>query len=477
VRWSIVRVVVAANLIAAVVLFVLLAFLIPDPDDNRTEAVMSFAASTVFSVAMSIGLGAVMFRPIERWLVEDRPATDSERAFVLGGPRRVALVVMGFWVVAALSLGGVEAVDGGPAVEGARDGLAVLAGGVTSASLSYLLVERRIRPLIAAALEGRPPTRASSLGMRSRLVLSWALGSGVPLVAILSGELSVGPGDPRISSATAAFLVGVGLVVGAVMTTQAVRSVTEPLDAVGLALAAVQDGDLSPHVPVDDGGEIGRLQAGVNDMVAGLRERQQLEDLFGRHVGEEVARRAVDEGVRLGGERREASALFVDLDNSTGLAASTAPEEVVAVLNRFFAEVVAAVTAEGGWVNKFEGDGAMCIFGAPAAQPDHAAHALRAGRALCRRLQEAGLSAGIGISSGQVVAGNVGTEERYEYTVIGDPVNEAARITEQAKQHAGGVLAGEGAVSRSGDEATQWRQVGEVELRGRPRPTALFAPV
>ena len=132
------------------------------------------------------------------------------------------------------------------------------------------------------------------------------------------------------------------------------------------------------------------------------------------------------------------------------------PGEVVATLNAFFQAVVDTVQAEGGWVNKFEGDGALCVFGVPAFQPDHEQRALRAARALPGRLAEVraahpGLDAGIGVSSGTVVAGNVGTEERFEYTVIGRPVNEAARLTDLAKQRPGRVLASAAAVRAGGD--------------------------
>jgi adenylate cyclase len=272
------------------------------------------------------------------------------------------------------------------------------------------------------------------------------------------------------------FLVAIGLVVGALMTVYVVRSVAEPIAGVRDALAAVERGDLSVAVPVDDGGEIGRLQAGVNQMVEGLRERQRIADLFGRHVGDEVARQALDQEIRLGGECRQASALFVDLRDSTGLAATTPPEQVVEVLNRFFTVVVEAVSAEGGWVNKFEGDGALCVFGAPVGQPDHAARALRAARTLRTRLVDAGLSAAIGVSAGEVVAGNVGTEARYEYTVIGDPVNEAARLTEAAKDHDGATLASDAAIGLAGDEGGAWQPVVEVRLRGRTAVTRAFAP-
>jgi adenylate cyclase len=235
---------------------------------------------------------------------------------------------------------------------------------------------------------------------------------------------------------------------------------------------------------VDDGGEVGEVQAGFNQMVEGLRERQQLRDLFGRHVGREVAAQALAQGSGsgLGGEQAEASVVFVDLVGSTAMAEVLPPDEVVATLNDFFGVVVRTVDGQGGWVNKFEGDGALCVFGVPGTQPDHPERALRAARLLHQALvvlrdQHPGLEAGIGVSSGRVVAGNVGTEARYEYTVIGPAVNEAARLTDLAKGRAVKVLASVEVVRRGGGEATKWRDVGTVALRGRQVPTAIYEPL
>jgi adenylate cyclase len=121
------------------------------------------------------------------------------------------------------------------------------------------------------------------------------------------------------------------------------------------------------------------------------------------------------------------------------------------------------------------------VFGAPAHDAEHAAHALRAARRLRAELERLsrsnpGLDAGIGVSSGTAVAGNVGAEQRHEYTVIGDPVNEAARLTEQAKGRPGRVLASGGAVDRAGAEGESWRQSAELHLRGRPDPTVAWEP-
>jgi adenylate cyclase len=244
----------------------------------------------------------------------------------------------------------------------------------------------------------------------------------------------------------------------------------------------VESGDLSATVPIADSGEIGDLQLRFNRMTAGLREREHLRDLFGRHVGTDVARYAMD-NTDLGGEVREVSVLFIDIKGSTGLAERLSPDRVVAMLNDLFSAVVAAVEAEDGWANKFEGDAALCIFGAPIPQADHARRALRAARRLSVDLQQLGrrhpgLDAGIGVATGKVVAGNIGSERRYEYTVIGDAVNLAARLCELAKDTPRRVLGDAASVAAAGDEERgQWESRGEVELRGRRRTAAVYAPV
>jgi adenylate cyclase len=140
--------------------------------------------------------------------------------------------------------------------------------------------------------------------------------------------------------------------------------------------------------------------------------------------------------------------------------------------------VVDTVSLHGGWVNKFEGDAALCVFGAPSAHPDPAGSALASARALRFRLQDVdGVEAAIGVSAGVVVAGNVGAAERFEYTVIGDPVNEAARLTELAKTCEGKLLASDAALERAGAaERSRWQTDREVSLRGRAQATRIAVP-
>jgi adenylate cyclase len=316
-----------------------------------------------------------------------------------------------------------------------------------------------------------------------RMLLAWTLGAGVPLlgIALTAADVAVHHDMTRDRlAAVVLFVAGTGLVAGLIAVLLVSRSIAEPLALMRAAVARVRHGDTTVRVAVDDGSEVGLLQAGFNRMVTGLREHEELRDLFGRHVGQEVAREALDRGVELGGEVREAAVMFVDVIGSTSLAAQRPPDDVVALLNRFFGLVVETVRDHGGWVNKFEGDGALCVFGAPVSVEDPSGCALGAARALdaALRAELPDLRAAIGVSAGPVVAGNVGASERFEYTVIGDPVNEAARLSELAKTTPGRVLAS-GSTLRAveGSERHRWRRDGAELLRGRTEPTELAVPV
>jgi len=279
---------------------------------------------------------------------------------------------------------------------------------------------------------------------------------------------------PILLMAVAALVIGLA---GNVLSAMAIA---DPLRQLRWALGEVQRGNYNAHMQIYDASELGLLQAGFNDMVRELSERQRMRDLFGRYVGEDVARRALERGTELGGQERDVAVLFVDLVGSTQLAATHPPGEVVDLLNEFFNVVVETVREYGGFVNKFLGDAALCIFGAPLEHPDAAGAALAA----ARKLHDALVGVlgqtefGIGVSAGRAIAGHIGAQARFEYTVIGDPVNEAARLTELAKLEHDHVLASAVAVAGAPDaEALCWN-VGEiVELRGRSAPTQLARPV
>ena len=473
--------IVASNALAAVIVFAYLTWVVPIPSiaDPGRVTLLNLAVFTLYlGVAFPIGWIWSMrrVRPIRVWMLAGREATPAERDLALRAPLNQLTILAAGWGGAALLFLTVNAaISFAMAVEISAT---IVLGGVVTSALGYLLIERINRETTARALAIGPPLRPAAPGVSARLLLAWALGTSVFLlgIAALAIAVLIDPGGEsvrRIGASMLVLSVG-GLAIGLVTTTFAARSVAEPLESIRSALAAVERGRIDVSVPVEDGSEVGLLQAGVNRMVAGLREHERLRDLFGRHVGKDVARRALERGISLGGETREAAVLFVDVVGSTALASSRPPHEVVGMLNAFFGVVVSVVQDHDGWVNKFEGDAALCVFGAPLAIDDAEGAALAAGRELRDRLiaELPDLPAGIGISAGTIVAGNIGAEERFEYTVIGDAVNEAARLTELAKHRQGRLLASEAVLTRAhGREVARWRLEGPVELRGRPGPT------
>ncbi|SEO74732.1 adenylate/guanylate cyclase domain-containing protein [Trujillonella endophytica] len=460
-----------ANLVGVGTVALLLLGVGEDVASGRTPVLLAALGYLVVAFPAGTWAGLRHQRGTTTWLLAGGDPTRDEAARALRLPVDAALVAVTVWVIGAALLGTVAALAYPDARIGVRVAIATLLGGVVTAGVTYLLVARAARAVTARALAAYPPTGRLALGVGPRLLLTWGVTSGVPLVGVVL--LFLDPTNPDGPGAGAVvFLVVVALLVGALATLLTARAVGAPLRELRRAVQRVGEGDHDVRVGVDDAGEIGLLQEGINSMAAGLAERERLRDLFGRHVGPTVAQRALAEGVSLGGELRTVAALFVDIAGSTSLVRRTGPEEMVGLLNRFFAVVVDAIEAEGGLVDKFAGDAALCVFGAPTEHPDPAGAALRAARRICDAVAAAGeVDVGVGVACGPVWAGQVGAASRLEYTVIGDPVNEAARLTELAKEHAGRAVASEATVRAAGDERAHWRPDVEVELRGRGEPT------
>jgi adenylate cyclase len=468
--------VVVANLVG-VATVVLLLIGIEDGTGNTGRGPVLVAAAAYLVIAFPVGTlaGLRRQRVTNRWLMAGRRPTREEAAHALRLPVDTALIAGSIWLVGALLVGPVAAVAFPDPLVGLRTSVATLLGGLATAGVTYLLVARAARGVTAIALSAHPPAGALTLGVRPRLLLTWGLTSGVPMLGVVL--LHLDPSNPQGPGRSAVvFLVVVALLVGGLATLLTARAVGQPLRDLRDAVQRVGRGDYRVSVLVDDAGEIGLLQEGVTTMAAGLAERERMRDLFGRHVGTTVAERALDTGVSLGGEERTVAALFVDIAGSTSLVRRTGPEQMVGLLNRFFEVVVEAIEDGGGLVNKFEGDAALCVFGAPTDHPDPAGAALTAARRITDAVRAAGeVDVGVGVACGRVWAGQVGAASRLEYTVIGDPVNEAARLTDLAKEHPGRAVVSEATVlAASPDERGHWVADAEVELRGRGETTSTW---
>lgn len=424
--------------------------------------------------------GILVVVPTLRWFVPrlDPDAHQRRAARIL--IRNQSLVLIGVSAVSGAAFVLLN-LDGG-ATFAASTGLAVLFGGAAATGTAVLLSQRTLRPIIAAAtrdLEGF----AAAPGVMARLINMWLLSSGLPSVAI-AGLIFLRFNGWIIAKTTSVDIAVLVLSLVAVMlglrgTILVARSISDPVREVVEAMAEIEHGRIATFVDVYERSEIGRLQRGFNRMVTGLGERDQLRDLFGRHVGADVARRAVEKGAALSGDVGEAAVLFVDLVGSTRLAASRSPDQVAGVLNNFFRIVVGAVDEHHGLINKFQGDAALAVFGAPLPISGAASAALATARALGTRLRQLPVvDFGIGVSAGPVFAGNIGAENRYEYTVIGDAVNEAARLADLAKTFEGRVLCSDAAIARADEpERQHWASRGSHVLRGRLEATHISMPV
>jgi adenylate cyclase len=443
--------------------------------EKNTTAVVVLVVLGIITVAVG---GVLILAPTLRWFAAgDEPTRDQRDAAMKVAGRQSALLFAAWGVC-----GGVMMLlnrAGGAALL-LLILLGVLLGGPAAAGTGLLLAQRTLRPIIRAATLGSEP-RLSVPGVFARLVLLWFLCSALPIGVIATFvvlrsngwliQKSASLDMPVLVVSIAAVVLGLPIMI---LTS---RSIADPVGEVVDAMAEVEHGRIGTYVGAYERSQIGRLQTGFNRMVAGLAERDRLRDLFGRHVGTDVAHRAVEEGAVLSGDVVEAAVLFIDLVGSTQLAESRPPQEVAEVLNDFFRIVVGTVDEHQGLINKFAGDAALAVFGAPLRMNEPASAALATARALGTQLRQLPVDFGIGVSAGRVFAGNIGAENRYEYTVIGDAVNEAARLADLAKTSDRRILCSAAAIDRADDaERERWAECYSAVLRGRSEATQISAP-
>jgi adenylate cyclase len=247
-------------------------------------------------------------------------------------------------------------------------------------------------------------------------------------------------------------------------------------------MRTVATGDLDTRVPVRSTDELGELNRHFTAMVGALHRADEARELFGRYVSPEVARRALEGGVALGGEEVTATALFADLRGFTARSQALSAPAVVEQLAEYYAVVERVCQAEHGIVTQFLGDGVVVVFGGPL-DPivDHADRAVRAARAIQRLLggrtwpDGEPLAAGIGICTGEMIAGNVGAGERLIYTIVGDPVNQAARLQVKTRDLHATILLTEStrAALREVDSGGV-RFLGHVALKGITSSVAVY---
>ena len=414
-----------------------------------------------------------------RWSIENREPSRIDQRNVFLTPWRIARTHLLLWGLGSVMLTICYGIYDPAFIP--RMVIVVPFCGVIVATAVYLFAEFALRPVAALALAAGPPPRRLAPGIMGRTITIWMLSTGLPLIGIgLAALFSVIMRNLSLRQLEVAVLItsALGLVFGFLLMWVLAWLTATPVRAVRTALRHVEEGDLDASVVVFDGTELGELQRGFNSMVNGLRERERVRDLFGRHVGREVAAAAERQLPTLGGEERHVAVIFVDVVGSTKLVSSRPAIEVVELLNRFFTVIVEEVDRHRGLVNKFEGDATLAVFGAPVGLEHPEDEALAAARVIIRRLdaEVPECPARIGVAAGEVVAGNVGAFERFEYTVIGAPVNEAARLSELARSEPSRVLTSAATVAAAAEQERHHWQLGDtVQLRGYDEPVRTAA--
>lgn len=494
-RRSVMRDFVEANVLGgAIVAVFYIAFQQASLPTSTRSVIVYVSLLTLPAFALVLWISWRTARPLLDWLDHDDGTTDPPdrlRISVVLQPAVQSIVSMSFWVVVALGFGlaqGLSA-EGGFA---ARRFVTAIGGtivaGVATSAIVYLRIEDVWRGWLPALFRGGDPISLPlppADRLRSRMRYMFIIGSVMPLVMMALIVTFNGDASSEEMSSMAWFLAIAGVSVGAVFAVNVRHSITAPIHGIQDAMERVEDGDFAVRVPIDRIDELGRLQHGFNEMVEGLAARERVEELFGRQVGEQVAEAALhaartgSEAPHLGGDVRTASALFVDLAAFSTLAEFAQPQQLAQLLNVVFEAVVESVEATGGLVNKFQGDAVLAVFGAPRDDPRHAVHALEAAGAIAGRLEGMRLDFGVGIASGEVFAGNIGSANRFEYTVVGDAVNEAARLQELSRELGRTVLLNgdTAAAARAwgGRAAAGLVPVGPFVLRGKSAETEVFS--
>ncbi|MBI5625067.1 MAG: adenylate/guanylate cyclase domain-containing protein [Elusimicrobia bacterium] len=275
----------------------------------------------------------------------------------------------------------------------------------------------------------------------------------------------------------APLVIGIGVILG---------TLQRPIDGLIAKMRRLAEGDFDVKTRIYGFDEVARIKANFNRMVDQLKERETMRETFGKYVSVEVARKLLkSKQVDLGGEEIEATVLFCDIRNFTPMSERMTARQVVDFLNSYFSFVTKPIMEHHGVINKFMGDAVMAVYAPILGSQDHVGDALRSALGMRRALAEFNASGkwpgetrfGIGIQTGALVAGNVGTLARLEYTVIGDTVNVASRLESATKEVGADILVGEDVYRRAKDVMGEgaFRPVGEVGLKGKSAKLTLYA--
>jgi adenylate cyclase len=448
---------------------------------------------SVSVAAMAIGIPLVywLVRPVAITLQQARSGTDPKaselapgRKLVLNLPALLAVATILLWVVPLLSLPVAAAF-----AENAPDAMSLIIAMVSTTGIAVLhatfviyLVEwfsrKNLMPVLFPLGQVSRIAGVRPVSVGTKLVLLFITTGLFPISAFI---ILVVAGTASVEAAL--FLGLASVILGFTQSALITSSIARPVKQLHGGMSLVREGNLSAWVPVESSDRLGQLTEGFNEMVRGLEEAVFVKETFGRYVSRPVLDEILAGNIQLGGERRTATVLISDLRNFTQMSEHFAPEHVVLFLNRYLDAMVDVLSTNGATIDKFIGDAIVAVFNVPVDQEDHAFRAVRAGTYMLKRLvdinlerRKAGdplLDIGVGIHTGEVVAGNIGSTKKMEYTIIGDTVNTASRIEELNKRFNTRLLISEETYNLVADQVDA-RKMEPVEVKGKRRPIVVY---
>jgi adenylate cyclase len=385
---------------------------------------------------------------------------------------------------------------------GAQVGALAVFSPVTDGYISYL--GRRVDADLALTVNGEhvaaatdhaaPELRSQSdaVTFRERTGRLWAVKSFKPqalqrpgLVAELTAAHDV---TELRDESRAALWKQLGILAGLTIVVLGIalgfaRRLARGVKGISDAAGRVKAGDYVAAPVLSTGDELESLALHFNEMVQGLKERDRLKETFGRYLTRQVAEHLMSADQQLGGKLIPATVLFSDIRSFTAISERMEPRALLDFLNEYFSGMVESVMHHHGVVDKFIGDAIMAVFGAPVPDPKDPLRAVCAALEMRGRLQGINeeflarglpeIRAGIGLHSGQVVAGNMGHSQRMEYTVIGDAVNLASRLEGMTKELACDIVLSEDLYRQVQDEVNA-EPLHEIKVKGRDQPVMVY---
>lgn len=252
------------------------------------------------------------------------------------------------------------------------------------------------------------------------------------------------------------------------------RSISQPLTRLAQVVGKIEQGDYGMRARVSTRDELGELAESVNSMAQGLAEKEKVRDLLGKVVSPQIAEELLNNPVELGGEERVVTVLFSDIRGFTSYCEGLPPKRVLTALNQVLSEISNIIETHHGVVDKYQGDAVMALFGAPVSGVQDASDAMAAALDIVRALtnMDSQLSACVGINTGLVVAGNLGSANRLNYSVIGDTVNLAARLEGLTRLYSTATIVSQDSCKAAPEFA--YRELDTVRVAGKQKPVTIF---